>query len=128
MVALYVLGEAFEATNLHAYLARSSDGGRTWQHQGRICPDLSGRLTTECGRLSVTAEGELVAVLVRADFHRYVSTRTTLIDQLQAEYFCSVQFKSEDQRPVLLHPELSFSIPGDHLPVVITNDRLAVGE
>ncbi|MFH1920421.1 MAG: sialidase family protein [Planctomycetota bacterium] len=67
MVALYTLGEAFEATNLHTHLARSSDGGRTWLHQGRICPDTAGRLTTEFGRLSVVPGGELVAVLVRAD-------------------------------------------------------------
>jgi sialidase-1 len=67
MVALYALGEAFEATNLHTYSARSSDGGRSWGHEGRICPDTPGRLTSECGRLSVSAQGELVAVLVRAD-------------------------------------------------------------
>jgi sialidase-1 len=68
MVAVYVLGEAFEATNLHTHLARSSDGGRTWVHHGRICPVLAdGRLTTESARLSVTPEGELVAILVRAD-------------------------------------------------------------
>jgi len=67
MVAIYALGEAFEATNVHACLARSSDGGQTWEHQGRICPDVPGRLTSEGGRLSVTTDGELIAVLVRAD-------------------------------------------------------------
>jgi len=67
MVAIYALGEAFEATNLHAYVARSSDGGQTWEQQGRVCPSPVGRLTSECGRLSVSEEGELLCVLVRAD-------------------------------------------------------------
>jgi hypothetical protein len=67
MVAVYARGEALEATNVHTYLARSSDAGQTWEHEGRICPDSGDRLTTEFGRLSVTAEGELLAVLVRAD-------------------------------------------------------------
>jgi sialidase-1 len=68
MVAVYTLGEAFEATNLHTHLARSSDGGQTWAHQGRIFPDPpDGRLTTESSRLSVTPEGELIAIAVRAD-------------------------------------------------------------
>ncbi len=67
LVASYALGEAFEATNLHTYLARSSDQGETWTHQGRICADPEGRLTTEFARLSVSDEGELVAVLIRAD-------------------------------------------------------------
>jgi hypothetical protein len=67
MAATYVLGEAFEATNLHTYFARSSDEGETWGHQGRICADPADRLTTEFGRLSVTEDGELIAILVRAD-------------------------------------------------------------
>ena len=67
LVATYVLGEAFEATNLHTYLSRSSDKGDTWEHGGRICADPDDRLTTEFGRLSVTDDGELIAILVRAD-------------------------------------------------------------
>jgi sialidase-1 len=67
MVALYALAEAFEAVNAHGYLSRSADGGQTWQHGGRICPDVPGRLTCESGRITVTPEGELIAVLVRAD-------------------------------------------------------------
>ena len=67
MVACYALGEAFAATNVHTHLARSSDAGQTWRHQGRLCADVPGRLTTELGRLSMTPEGELIAVVVRAD-------------------------------------------------------------
>lgn len=67
LAATLALGEAFEATNLHTHFARSSDEGETWRHEGRICTDPVNRLTTEFGRLTVTEDGELIAVLVRAD-------------------------------------------------------------
>lgn len=38
MVAAYMLGEAFEAVNLHTVLARSTDGGATWTPEGRLLP------------------------------------------------------------------------------------------
>jgi len=67
MVAIYVLGEAFEATNLRTHVARSLDGGQTWQDKGMLYPGTSDRLTTDCGRLALGPDGELVANLIRHD-------------------------------------------------------------
>lgn len=67
LVALYVLGQAFEATDLHVHVARSEDGGQSWQPLGRLCPETPGRLTTDAARLTALADGRLVAVVVRHD-------------------------------------------------------------
>ena len=67
MLASYVLGEAFEATNASVYLSRSVDGGQTWTNQGPICSDTTGRIVSDAARLVVTPDGTLVANLVRAD-------------------------------------------------------------
>lgn len=67
LVALYVLGQAFEATDLHVHVARSEDGGLSWQPLGRLCPETPGRLTTDAARLTALPDGRLVAVVVRHD-------------------------------------------------------------
>ena len=67
MLATYVLGEAFEATNAHAHVARSSDGGRTWQCEGRLCGPAADRITSDGSRITLAPDGQLVANLVRAD-------------------------------------------------------------
>lgn len=67
MVAVYTLGEAFEATNLHLNLARSSDAGQTWHHVGRLTSDQPGRLLSDSGRIAVTPDGQLVVNLMRHD-------------------------------------------------------------
>lgn len=67
MLAALVLGEAFEAVNLHTYLARSRDNGATWNLEGRLAPDTPGRLTSDSSRLTAFPEGEIVAFIVRHD-------------------------------------------------------------
>ncbi len=67
LVAMYVLGEAFEAVNQNVYLSRSYDLGKTWQHQGQIEIDQPEKQTSTFGRLAATNEGELIANLVRFD-------------------------------------------------------------
>ena len=38
LLATYVLAEAFEAVNARLHVARSADGGQTWQQEGAIAP------------------------------------------------------------------------------------------
>jgi sialidase-1 len=67
LLATYVLAEAFEAVNARMHAALSSDGGQTWQHAGRICPDKIDDFTSEFGKMAVSIDGQAVANLVRHD-------------------------------------------------------------
>jgi len=67
MLAAFVLGEAFEATNLRTNIARSTDEGETWDLEGPICPATSDRLTSEASRITALLDGELVACMIRHD-------------------------------------------------------------
>lgn len=67
MLAVYSLGEAFEAVNLHVNTARSSDMGLTWRDEGRLCPGTTDRLASDFARLAITSEGQLVANILRSD-------------------------------------------------------------
>lgn len=71
LVAMYVLGEAFEAVNQNVYLSRSDDRGKTWKHLGQIEINKTDKLTSTFGRIAVTKEGELIANLVRFDRSAY---------------------------------------------------------
>lgn len=67
LLALYTLGEAFEAANLHVHVARSRDGGQTWEEHGPLCPATDDRLTSDFARVTIAADGELVANVLRSD-------------------------------------------------------------
>ena len=67
LLAMYMLGEAFEAVNLQVYLSRSFDQGQTWESLGPLDTTVPGRITSTFGRLSVTNKGELLANLIRFD-------------------------------------------------------------
>ena len=67
MLATYVLGEAFEAANLRTHVARSGDGGQTWQDKGPIYPGRTDRLMSDVGKLARTPDGELIVNMARHD-------------------------------------------------------------
>ena len=67
LLAIFMLGEAFEAVNCRVHLARSTDYGETWTVAGLLADDLGDRPISESGRLTVTPEGEVVALLYRHD-------------------------------------------------------------
>jgi sialidase-1 len=62
-----VLGEAFDAVNCHAYLARSTDQGQTWHLEGPMYPGTTDRLTSDAVRLTALPDGGVVAFMVRSD-------------------------------------------------------------
>ncbi len=66
-LATVVLGEAFEAQNLHTVLFRSTDCGEHWHLEGRLFPRAPGRCVSDCSRISRAANGELLVVTVLDD-------------------------------------------------------------
>ena len=67
LLASIVLGEAFESPHSHTHIARSTDGGETWQLEGRIYPGTADRLTSDACRITALPHNEVVAFMVRAD-------------------------------------------------------------
>jgi sialidase-1 len=67
MLASLVLGEAFESPNCHAHIVRSTDGGESWQLEGRISADVPDRLTSDACRITAFPGGEVAAFMIRAD-------------------------------------------------------------
>ncbi|MGI6088336.1 MAG: sialidase family protein [Kiritimatiellia bacterium] len=67
LLAAAALGEAFEAANLRTHLFRSLDQGATWQAEGCLSAETSGRVTSECSRLTPLPNGGLAAYMVRHD-------------------------------------------------------------
>ncbi len=67
MLATLVLGEAFEATNLRTYVARSRDDGETWELEDTIYEGTTDRLTCDSSRITALPDGQLVLLMHRSD-------------------------------------------------------------
>ena len=65
-----VIGQAFESADCRAFLARSSDYGRTWNLEGRMLPEPTPGSFSESCRLTRCADASLVAIVFRHDRHR----------------------------------------------------------
>ncbi len=65
IVATFALAEAFEAVNMHTHVARSGDGGETWQYEGPLYRRRE--LTSDSARVSAVGEGRLVALVNECD-------------------------------------------------------------
>jgi hypothetical protein len=70
MLAAFAIGSGFEAADLHTELARSSDGGRSWQLVGAVFNEGTDKPTSANVRISRMPGGELIAFGVRADRSR----------------------------------------------------------
>ncbi|TFG87330.1 MAG: exo-alpha-sialidase, partial [Gemmatimonadales bacterium] len=69
LVALFVMGEAFESVDLTTYVTRSTDLGRTWQLQGPLFERTPGaRPTSDFLKPQLLRDGRLIAPGYR--FHR----------------------------------------------------------
>ena len=65
LLALFVIGEAFEAANCRTYVARSTDNGATWKLQGEMYDQAAinlGYQFSDCYKPTVLPNGTLVAV------------------------------------------------------------------
>ena len=67
MLATIVLGEAFEAVNLHTHISRSKDNGETWTLEGPIYHSKQERLTSDSARLTSLPNGELIVLMACND-------------------------------------------------------------
>ena len=67
LLAVFALAEAFEATNMHTFCARSDDGGANWDLLGALDTGQAGRLTSDASRITVLPSGEVLGLLQRAD-------------------------------------------------------------
>ncbi|MCM8822627.1 MAG: glycoside hydrolase [Candidatus Omnitrophica bacterium] len=63
LIAVFSLGEAFEAINLHTHYGFSSDNGKTWQRVRRLPVRVKNKLTSDASRITITPDGQL-AILV----------------------------------------------------------------
>jgi hypothetical protein len=70
LLASFAIGSGFEAADQHTELARSGDGGRTWQLVGAVFNELTDRPTSANVRISRMPDGELIAFGVRSDRSR----------------------------------------------------------
>jgi sialidase-1 len=69
LLALVVIGEAFESVDLTTYVARSADEGRTWTLQGPVLDkSRDARQTSDFLKPQVLHDGSLIALGYR--FHR----------------------------------------------------------
>lgn len=67
MLATAVLGEAFEAVNLHTCVFRSRDLGETWQREPPLLARAPGAGASNCARVTALPGGEVVAFVIRHD-------------------------------------------------------------
>lgn len=70
MLCSMVLGSAFESADSRIYLARSQDGGVTWNLEGRMLPEPASDSYSESCRIAKCSNGSLIAVVFRWDRHR----------------------------------------------------------
>jgi len=70
LVVTMAVGEAFEASNIHVEITRSSDGGRTWDNPEMLESGENKLPTSECCRISRLKNGELIALFMLCDRSR----------------------------------------------------------
>ncbi|MCX7706295.1 MAG: glycoside hydrolase [bacterium] len=63
LIAVYALGEAFEALNLHTHYSFSSDCGKTWHYAGQIQNKIRGKLTSDTSRITIGPDREIVVLM-----------------------------------------------------------------
>jgi len=65
IIALFTIGEAFEAANMRTYVSRSKDMGKTWQLQGQLYNQQELRIDyqfSDCYKPTLLDDGSLIAV------------------------------------------------------------------
>jgi len=65
LVSTMSIGQAFEAEDLHVNISTSKDKGSTWTLEGPMLKGEGANHTSDCTRISMTDEGELVSFLIK---------------------------------------------------------------
>ncbi len=83
LVALFVVGEAFEAANCRTYVSRSTDNGQTWNFEGPLYDQDSmglGYQLSDCYKPTLLPDGTLAAIgygFVRRDPEQRIADSET---------------------------------------------------
>lgn len=105
LLATFGLASASEGIDLHVYVSRSTDTGRTWTMEGPIYEGAQDRPTSEFSRISRLANGEIVSFGGRADRS---NQEEGLIDQQTLSFVPMelVLFRSKDNGHNWMGPEI----------------------
>jgi hypothetical protein len=110
MLVSFAIGSGFESADQHTELARSSDGGRTWQLAGAVFNERVERPTSANVRISRMPDGELIALGVRSDRSRLDEGLTNPETQGFVETELILLRSSDDghtwQGPAIVEPPL----------------------
>jgi len=60
LIAVYAIGEAFEAINLHTHYSFSNDNGKTWSYAGRLLNETKNKITSDASRITALPDRGLV--------------------------------------------------------------------
>lgn len=125
LLAAFTVGEAFESVDGHTELARSMDGGATWEQLGPLPPGPAPYPASESGRLSLARDGTVLCYgsrFDRSDPERSIGNAATngLLD-------CeAVLYRSTDEGRTWSGPEvLPIPLPGPYeiaSPIVVLDD------
>ena len=113
MLATVVLGEAFEAVDMHTSLFRSTDLGETWKNEGRLYPGTKDRITSDYSRISILPDGELIVLMLRADRSVHPDEGLTNAETLGFVPSEFVTFRSMDHGHTWNGPDVIDSPLGD---------------
>jgi hypothetical protein len=106
--ATVVLGEAFEAPNLHVVYFESSDGGETWNRKSTLTNPATDLSSSTVGRLSLLPDGCLVAIVTRhhrsANDEGLTDGATIGMKPMQIELYRSLDRGANWQGPELISP------------------------
>jgi sialidase-1 len=67
MACSMAIGQAFEAADVHSWIALSEDDGAGWSLHGELFPPPEGRAQSDCCRITALPEGGLVAAVFLHD-------------------------------------------------------------
>ena len=112
MLATVVLGEAFEAVNMHTYLFRSNDYGKHWINEGPLYLTKNDQLISDYSRIARLPNGELIVLMLCANRSDHLNEGLTNPETLG---FVSTEFitmRSEDQGRSWTEPKIIKSVLG----------------
>lgn len=70
LICSMMAGQAFESADCRLYVGRSRDNGLTWALEGRMLPEAASGVWSESGRLTLSRDGSVWALVARSDRHR----------------------------------------------------------
>ncbi len=109
--ATVVLGEAFEAPNLHLAYFESQDGGISWSRKSTVTEPSLDYSTSTTGRLNLLPDGSLSAIVTRHQRSSYdeglTEGKTIAMLPAQVEQYRSTDRGASWQGPEIIAPPIA---------------------